>query len=70
MRYDVFVLIAQNPSTGESIALTYDSENEARTRYERMATLGEAELIRIVRNPNRAIEGAIYLARNFTIEAL
>ena len=70
MVYDVFVLIAQDPSDDSKVALTFDSENEARTRYNRLARLGNVELLRIIRNPNSRAEGCIYIARNFNVEAL
>lgn len=74
MTYDIFVLIAQDPSTGDSTgdktALAFDSEDEARMRYTQFAKLGNVELIRILRNSNAKVEGAIYYARNFTIPAL
>ena len=57
MTYSVWLLIAEDPD-GDKISLTFDSESSARNRYNALAKLGKAELLRIVRNPEAVYAGA------------
>jgi hypothetical protein len=64
MTYSVFLVIVQDPPSGETQVFTFKDETMARVIYESLEDDNDVELVAIHRE-GKGADGLIYLARNF-----